>query len=158
LAEEIMKNERVRTKLIAIAIVIGALAASWAVSGSRRVAATDENREEFLAYGIANITRGQTARLHVVSVGNPNDVPAELVIYSSQGEVLARSSERLIPGKAVFLDLSFDQQPAVAGNRLEFYAVVRFDLGRGRGYVIPTLKVLEDVTGKSILMVADPLG
>jgi hypothetical protein len=156
--EEIMKNERIRAKLIATAMVIGAIAATWAVSSSPLVAAAEENRDEFLAYGIANITRGQTARLHVVSIGNPNDVPAELVIYDSQGDVLAHSTEGLIPGKAVFLDLSFDQQPAVAGNRLEFYAVVRFDLGRGRGYVIPTLEVLEDATGKSILMIADPMG
>ena len=65
--------------------------------------------------------------------------------------------ERLIPGKAVFLDLSFDQQPGVAGARLEFYAAVRFDRLRG-GYVIPTLEVLEDATGKSLFMIADPMG
>jgi hypothetical protein len=152
-----MKNKRTRTKLIVTAIVIGMLAAAWAVSSTRPVAAGAENREELIAYGIANITRGQTARLHVVTVGNQNDVPAELVIYDSQGDVLTHSMERLIPGKAVFLDLSFDHQPGLAGNRLEFYAVVRFDPGRGVGYVIPTLEVLEDATGKSIFMVVDPL-
>ena len=152
-----MKNNRTRKRLIATAIVIGTLAATWAISTTRPVAAGAENREEFLAYGIANITQGQTARLHVVTVGNPDTVPAELVIYDTRGDVLTHSMERLIPGKAVFLDLSFDQQPGVAGNRLEFYAVVRFDPGRGGGYVIPTLEVLEDATGKSIFMIVDPL-
>jgi hypothetical protein len=153
-----MKNKRMGAKVNSTAIVIGMLAALWSISTTRPVAAGEENREEILAFGIANITRGQTARLHVVTVGNPNDFPAELVIYDSQGNVLARSMERLIPGKAVFLDLSFDQQPGVAGNRLEFYALVRFDRRRVQGYVIPTLEVLEDATGKSLFMVADPLG
>ena len=152
-----MMNRTTRAKLTATAIVIGLLAATCVFFCSRPVAAREDS-EEFLAYGVANITRGQTARFHVVSVGNPNDIPAELVIYDSHGNVLARSIEPLTPGKAAFLDLSFDQQPGVAGNRLEFYAVVRFDLGHGRGYVIPTLEVLEDATGKSIFMIADPMG
>jgi hypothetical protein len=153
-----MKNRGMRAKVITTVIVIGVLSAIWGAFSTRPVVAGDENREEFLAFGVGNITRGQTARLHVVTIGNPNDFPAELVIYDSQGNVLARSLERLIPGKAVFLDLSFDQQAGVAGNRLDFYAIVRFDRGRVLGYVIPTLEVLEDATGKTLFMIADPMG
>src|SRR4030095_4865791 len=122
-----MKNDRMRAKGITTAISIGMLSAVWVVFTTRPVAAGEENREELLAYGVANITRGQTARLHVVTVGNPNDFPAELVIYDSQVKVRTRPVQPLVPGKAVFLDLSFDQQPGVAGTRLEFYAAVRFD-------------------------------
>lgn len=153
-----MKNNRMGAKLVTTALVIGMLSSIWVVSTTRPAVASEENREETLAFGVGNITRGQTARLHVVTIGNPNDFPAELVIYDSQGNVLARSLERLIPGKAVFLDLSFDQQAGTAGNRLEFYAIVRFDRGRVLGYVIPTLEVLEDVTGKTLFMIADPMG
>ena len=73
------------------------------------------------------------------------------------GNTLARSRELLVPGRAVALDLEFDQHGiAVIGNRQEFYAEVRFAKQK-RGYVIPSLEVM-DATGKTILMIVDPIG
>lgn len=86
--------------------------------------------------------------------------PAELVIYDRQGNILARSLKRLPPGRAVALDLKFADHAgiaAVVGNRLEFYAEVRFTKLRG-GYVIPSLEVIEDSTGHTVRMVVDFLG
>jgi hypothetical protein len=138
-------------------MVVGVV--TWMAWPSSREAAADEYLDEFLAYGVANISPGQTARLHVVTVGIPDPHPAELVIYDRQGNTLARRRELLQPGRAVALDLSFPVPPSIAvvGNRLEFYAEVRFGRLR-RGYVIPSLEVMDDATGRTILMVIDPIG
>jgi hypothetical protein len=157
-----MKAKDRSTKLFAMVMAIGMLGAICMVWPASRTAADDEYREEFIAYGVANISRGQTARLHVVTVGIPDIQPAELLIYDSHGNLLAHSSQRLLPGRAVSLDLPFSEQPGITGipgDRLEFYAVVRFasQRGRDRGYVIPTLEVIEDATGKTIFMIACPI-
>ena len=153
-------NINKQTKLMAmiIAIVVGVITfIAW--PSSRQASA---QQYQFLAYGVVNISPGQTARLHVVTVGIPDVQPAELVIYDRMGNTLTRSSERLLPGRAVALDLRFDEQnvantAAVVGNRLQFYAEVRF-AKQHTGYVIPSLEVIDDATGKTILMVLDPLG
>jgi hypothetical protein len=146
------------SKGVAATAVLVGLAAMWIVWPANRDAAADEYLDEFLAYGVANISPGQTARLHVVTVGIRDAHPAELVIYDRLGNTLALSREDLLPGRAVALDLRFDQGGiAVVGNRLEFYAAVRFAKRRG-GYVIPTLEVIEDATGRTVRAIVDPIG
>ena len=66
---------------------------------------------DFLAYGVATISPGETARLHVVTVGIRDVQPAELIIYNREGNILAHSTEYLRPGSAVALDLSFPEPP-----------------------------------------------
>jgi hypothetical protein len=112
-----------------IAMILSA--AVWIAWPASREASAKEY--EFLAYGIASISPGETARLHVVTVGIPDVQPAELVISDREGNVLAHSTEYLRPGSAVALDLSFPEPPGIAvpGNRLEFYAEVRFARQRG---------------------------
>lgn len=146
--------------MLATIIATVATVIIWMVLPASRGSAGDEYLDEFLAYGVANISQGQTARLHVVSIGNPDTQPAELVIYDRLGNVLARSFERLQPGRAAALDLKFADHSmgiAVIGNRLEFSALVRFNKLK-RGYVIPSLEVMDDATGKTSLMIIDPIG
>ena len=147
------------TKLFVIVIGIAIVMSMWMASASSREAASEEYLDEFLAYGVANISPGQTARLHLVSVGIPDIQTAELVIYDRGGNILAHSLERLRPGKAVSLDLRFADHTgiAVGGNRLEFYAEVSFSKLRG-GYVVPSLEVIEDTTGNTVRMIIDPIG
>jgi len=143
---------------IGIAVVTLAVLMLWP---SSRKASADESLDDFLAYGVDNISLGQTARLHVVSFGNPEIQPAELVIYDRQGNVLSRSLERLSPGRAVLLDLRFADHTGIAvGRRLEFYAAVRFAKlsGQNKGYVIPSLEIIEDATGHTIRTIIDPIG
>jgi hypothetical protein len=152
-----LKTRSVERIEIGIAVVTLAVLMLWP---SSRKASADEGLDDFLAYGVANISLGQTARLHVVSVGNPDIQPAELVIYDRQGNVLSRSLERLSPGRAVFLDLRFADHTGIAvGSRLEFYAAVRFakPSGQDKGYLIPSLEIMEDATGHTIRTVIDPL-
>ena len=153
-----MKAMNRTSKVLVMVTGIVIVLAMWMASASSREA-DEDYLDEFLAYGVANISPGQTARLHVVTIGNPDIQPAELVIYDRQGSVLARSLERLRPGRAVALDLRFADHTgiAVGGNRLEFYAEVRFSKLRN-GYVVPSLEVIEDTTGNTVRMIVDPLG
>lgn len=151
-----MKKSSTKAMIVAAVLV----AAVWMVWPASREASAQEY--DFLAYGVTTISPGETARLHVVTVGVPDVQPAELVIYSREGHILAHSTEYLRPGRAAALDLSFPEPPGttVPGNRLEFYAEIRFARQRGpdRGYVIPSLEVLDSDTGRTIRMIVDPLG
>ena len=71
-----MKAKITQTKLLAMTIAVIVVAAGWVAWPANREAAADDYLDEFLAYGVANIAPGQTARLHVVSVGNPDIQPA----------------------------------------------------------------------------------
>ena len=155
---KIRSNEQIIVALAVVAIVVSMM--FWPLS---RNTSADEGFADFLAFGVDNISLGQTARLHVVSIGNPDTVAAELVIYDRQGNILARSVERLSPGRAVSLDLRFADHggiPGAVGPRLEFYAAVHFAKlsGQNKGYVIPSVEIIEDATGHTIRAIIDPIG
>jgi hypothetical protein len=99
-------------------------------------------------FGVLGITGGQTARLNVVSLTPPPEpdrstpppeperpVQVELMFFDSQGNVLLRSTETLMPGHAAFLDLDgatlprgpADTFPPVGGisNRTQIRAKIR---------------------------------
>ena len=80
-----MKAKITRTKLLAMIIAVIVVAVGWVAWPAIREAAADDYLDEFLAYGVANIAPGQTARLHVVTVGIPDVQPVELVIYGPNG-------------------------------------------------------------------------
>jgi hypothetical protein len=114
------------------------------------------NKEDYWAYGIGGITAGQVARVHAVAVGVEGIEPVELLVYDSDGNLLARSLERLVPGHAATLQVTYQER---AGNRMEFYPVIRMVNGRPRrGYIIPSVEVVDSATGRTILMEVDPQG
>ena len=153
-----MTPRQSRSKRIAATTVLVGLTAMWTAWPVSRDAAAEEYLDAYLAYGMASISPGETARLYVVTVGIPEAHPAELVIHDRLGNVLMRSRGQLLPGRAVALDLTFDAHGiAVVGNRLEFQAEVRF-AKPGKGYVIPSLEVIEDATGRTIRAIVDPIG
>ena len=117
-----------------------------------------EDKTDFLAFGISTINSGQTARLHAVSVGAGEVQYVELMLFDGQGNLLARSAERLIPGHSASLEFS-PPNADVAASRVEVYAVMRFINGSPkRGYVIPTVEVVDNASGRTIFMSADPEG
>jgi hypothetical protein len=160
-----MKTKRtltIATVLLALSVLVTLgifRGTSRALAQSETPAADDASaagRGEFLAFGVLGITPGQTARLHAVVLGVPETQEVELLIYDSRGHVLARSPERLHPGRPATLALPFIERD---GNRLELYAVIRLVNGAPRrGYVISTLEVVDDDTGKTMFASVNPEG
>ena len=119
-------------------------------------AARAEDKVEFLAYGVISVTNAQTAHFQVVSVGVVEIEPVELTFYDQFGNLLTQSSERLLPGRSASLNFTPNQEVV---HRMEVYPVLRFINGKPkRGYVIPSLEVIEDSTGRAIFIVANPEG
>jgi hypothetical protein len=116
-----------------------------------------EDRNEFLAFGLAGITRGQTLRFHVVSIGDPYTATVNLLIYDTEGALLARCEGRILPGHTATLEFPFVDR---GSDRVEFYAVMRFVTGRPCiGYIIPTLEAIDDETGKTLFVLGgDSIG
>ena len=143
--------QKAKSKLI-VALALVTLVAGVVNHGRVRA----EDKEEFLAFGVFGITGGQTARLHAVPVGVASAQLVELMFFDRNGNLLAQSTERLLPGQAASLDFA---PVGVEISRKEIYAVMRFVNGRPRrGYVIPTVEVIDDFTRKTIFMIADPEG
>jgi hypothetical protein len=153
-----MKTKRTLT-IAAVLVALAGLTAFGVLRWTRPAEAQSERptaeREDFLAFGVVGITPGQTVRLHAVSVGVPDIQDVELLIYDSEGHLLVRSPERLRPGRPATLALPFARDSI----RLEVYAVIRLMNGAPRrGYVIPTLEVVDDATGKTIFALVNPEG
>jgi hypothetical protein len=141
--------------VLASVLSVAAIGAVWFIHETK--AQADERTKGFLAYGIVGITSGQTARLNAATVGVGHDVPVDLIFLDAQGKVVARAAEKLQPGHAAWLDFHF--APSPAGNRFPIRAVVRWgSTPLGEGYVIPTLEIIDDITGRTLALGADPQG
>lgn len=104
---------------------------------------------------MVGLARGQTARLNVVNIGDPNVSPCEvqMVFYDSQGKALARDVQKLDPGMATFLDLSY----AAVGNpniRVQIRAWVKV-IGDPT-LCLASLEVFDEETGRTTVFVGDP--
>jgi hypothetical protein len=105
---------------------------------------------------MVGLARGQTARLNVVNIGDPNVSPCEvqMVFYDSQGKALARDVQMLDPGMATFLDLSY----AAIGNpniRVQLRAWVKVVVGDPT-LCLASLEIFDEETGRTMVFVDDP--
>src|SRR5262245_45889033 len=149
-----MKNLNTKSKRISLIALIAIVFAAVCFITHR--AAGAEDKTDFIAYGVVSVSTGQTARFHAVSVGVTEIQHIELMFYDHQGNMLAQSSERVLPGRSTALDFTPGRE---LFHRTDVYAVMRFVTGSPkRGYVIPSLEVIDDSTGKAIFMIADPEG
>ena len=89
------------TKLFTMVITLAAISVIWMTWPANRSAARDETGEEFLAYGVTSISSGQTARLHMVSVGISDLQIVDLQMFDTAGNLLTHSTDRIVPGSAV---------------------------------------------------------
>lgn len=109
-------------------------------------------------FGMVGITMGQTARLNVVNVGNPDEkgvgnpdtreCMVELMFFDSDGDMLDMMMVSLDPGMAAFHDLGF---PAGVAGRLQIRAVVLALGGPDTKCknIKPTLEIYDNQTMKT---------
>ena len=146
-----MDKQPSRKSLLAVALLVASGGAMWFAN---RAKAQDTRTTGYLATGIVGITSDQTARINVVTIGVGHDVPVELTFLDDRGNLVGRSVERLAPGRATSLDFHFVPNPR--GLRYPLRALVRWGTNLGsEGYVIPTLEVVDDVTGRTQVLYVD---
>jgi hypothetical protein len=140
---------------ISSALTLGVIAAACILHFAPRTQAAES---PFWVFGVSGIAPGETARLNVVTVGVRETVAAQLIFFDTNGGILMQTSVALVPGRAVSLDLPFLERSAV-GNRLAFYPMVRLGAKPGgEGYVIPTVEVIDNATGRTSHVIEDPMG
>jgi len=102
------------------------------------------------------LAKGQTARLNVVNIGDPNQdsCQVQMIFYDNEGKQLALDSQKLDPGIATFLDLSY----ADIGNpniRVQIRSWVKVVIG-DPSICLSSLEVFDDETGRTAVFVGDP--
>jgi hypothetical protein len=146
-----MNSRNVLMRLISLTTLVIALMFFFGARPDRVQAYEDPNEKLMPMVGLA---RGQTARLNVVNIGDPNSSPCEvqMVFYDGQGKALARDVQRLDPGMATFLDLSY----AAIGNpnlRVQIRAWVKV-VGDST-ICLSSLEVFDDETGRTMVFIGD---
>ena len=104
--------------------------------------------------GMFGVARGQIARINVAHIGDPNTRPiqVEMALVDAAGAVVARDSQTIQPGQAVFFDVPFE---AVGGaeNRIELRAVIS---GGPAPHLKSTIEVYDADTGQTTVFIGDP--
>ena len=119
--------------------------------------AQDQPASGVFAYGMVGLAPGQSLRLHAVTFGVPGDSVIELSFFDRQGNLLNRASGKVSPGQAVSIIIHYT--PELQGNHTLVRALVRFDKPAGtKGYVIPSLEVVDDDTGRTAVTAINPEG
>jgi hypothetical protein len=153
--------------------IIGITIAKERTSGSNRVGPNFPSMPSIKCargncdyFGMVGITRGQTARLNAYdqsdNSGDATDIPpgpcreVELMFFDSMGNIRQRSTQCLLPGHAVFLDLN-GNSVEVPGLRLEIRGLVRFVedpnlSGPNRITLGSTLEVFDNEAGRTSLV------
>ncbi len=137
--------------MILIALIM-ALFAFFAIQAPSAQAYEDPNEKPFPMIGLA---KGQTARLNMVNVGDPNQetCEAQMVFFDSQGRTRSRDVQKLEPGMATFLDLSY----AAIGDpatRVQIRGWVR--VVGDPTLCLASLEVFDEESAKTTVFIGDP--
>lgn len=142
-----MKTRNTALKLIALLAIV-TTGAVWSAAG---VSAAFDSAS---STGMFGVTRGQTARLNVFGVDNPDLLPirAELSLVDGDGQILSQKVFDIETGKSAFLDLKGSDVPPRDGNRIQMRAVVKIvdnpDIHPADA-LIPTLEVFDNKSGET---------
>ena len=88
-----MKVPNTRTKLIAMVIALGALAAIWAALGASRAEASIAI---IRTTGIFSLTQGQATSAHIVNTGEERGIIVDYRVLDSAGNTLAQSERQTL--------------------------------------------------------------
>jgi hypothetical protein len=111
-----MKTRNRLTKLIAMVMAVGMLAATW---GTGRAGAVTVPSDKAYGTGVYSLARGQATSAHVVNTGDERGQTWWATVFDSQGNMLAQSDrQRLELGQASTfdfgpIDLSEGQRMAI---------------------------------------------
>ena len=151
-----MKTRNAVSKLLTVATLAAILIAAAAILDKGQVTAFNPQPDP-PAFGMVGITHAQSARLNVADTSEVQPGPCrqvEMTFFDGEGNVLMRSSQCLMPGHAVFLDLN---GISVVGTspRTEIRATAhliepRSESDRNRFKIAATLEVFDNETGRTI--------
>jgi hypothetical protein len=142
-----------KSKITSMAVV-AAIAITGTVWFTNRAHAQTRGAAGFLASGMVTIVSGQSLRLNAVSVNVVHDVPVELLLFDSQGNVVGRAVQTLAPGHSTSLE--FHLPPGPIASRMQVRTIVRWATQLGTdGYIIPTLESVDDATGRTTVLEPD---
>jgi|SRR5215510_2427844 len=147
-----MKTQNLSTKLLVlttfmiILFMIGVRA--------EQVQAFDQTDEK--PSPMVGLAKGQTARLNVVNIGDPNSdsCQVQMTFYDNEGKQLALDVQKIDPGVATFLDLSYNDvgDPHI---RVQIRSRVKVLIGDPT-ICLSSLEVFDDETGKTTLFIGNP--
>ena len=144
-----MQIRNTTTKLLALAIGLGALTTIWMTWGANRV---DAAMFDAKTTGMFGVTRGQTARTNVVNLGG-SDVLIECLYFDGMGNIVARSGRlRVPPGQATLFDADATSFVGI-GGRGELRAVVMAIRNPNTRLLNFTSEVFDNDTFKTTLFV-----
>ncbi len=149
------------------ATAVSTLTATFAISMPSRAAGFDPQPDPPGKFGMVGLTRGQTARLNVVNIGNPNEssCSVELSFLDSLGNTVGIQPCIIPPGEADFLDLNAE---ALGGPDTFGRFQIRATVALGGSSTRPrearacannlrlTLEVFETATGATTVFIGDP--
>jgi hypothetical protein len=106
------------------------------------------------ACGMFGVARGQIARINAAHIGDPNSLPiqVEMALVDATGAVVARDSQTIEPGHAVFFDVPFETVGG-AEDRIELRAVI---LGEPASDLKSSVEVFDANTGKTTVFIGNP--
>ena len=151
-----MNPRNASSEVIAVAMLAGVLIATAAILDRSRVAAFNPQPDP-PAFGMLGITHQQSARLNVADTREVQPGPCrqvEMTFFDGQGNVLMQSSQCVMPGHAVFVDLNGISLVSTT-PRTEIRAKVHVieppgDPDRSRNKLVATIEVFDNETSRTI--------
>jgi len=149
------------SKVVNILMLVATVTAAVAFMTAERASAFNPQPDP-PAFGVFGITHGQTARLNLVGVEDPNLVSlglcrqVELMFVDAESNTLAHQTETLLPGHAVALELNGDLFTREAG-RMEIRGIIRGARGcsadSSKFKLVASLEVFNNDGARTVFMV-----
>ena len=154
-----MKTRITRTKLIAIAVMISALAAAWIAWPARQAYALADSEFGTPGFGVA---RGQSARLNIVNRGEERGIIIDYKILDAAGNTLEQNREPITvsPGQIFSADFFADGHnvPRDSFGRFQTRAVVTALGGPDtKRKLFISVEVFDNTTGMTTLFCSNNL-
>ena len=150
--KEKTKTQNLSTKLLVLTTLAGILF----VLGVRVEHVQAFDTTDAKPSPMVGLAKGQTARLNVVNIGDPNQgsCQVQMTFYDNEGKQLALDVQKIDPGIATFLDLSYNDvgDPHI---RVQIRSWAKVLVGDPT-ICFSSLEVFDDETGKTTLFIGDP--